>query len=318
SSSSVVMSENTSLDNFLTLEELGLHSSSAQYPAFIFAILMYTLILIFNSMVLLSIVTSKTLHKPMFLLLCNLPISDMVGASAFFPHLVFGIITKNRIISYNSCMFQGFLIHFYGTANLLTLSAMAYDRYIAICSPLRYNSIMTMQTLVKLIIMIWFTNVGIIGTLFALHVRLKICRTKIVDLYCNNPSLLKLACFSSNTMLINYYGVFNIVLLQGGTLLVIMYTYMQILRLCIMSKQTEVRSKAAQTCSSHLVSFLVLQINTVIALSAHRLTNASSFLRRSMGVSVVIFPPFLDPIIYGLSSREIKTAFFGLLKRNRK
>ncbi|XP_020796223.1 olfactory receptor 4D1-like [Boleophthalmus pectinirostris] len=310
------MFENTTLDNFLTLEELGLDSSSGQYPAFILGILMYTLILTFNSMVLLSIVASKKLYKPMFLLLCNLPISDMIGASAFFPHLIFSIITKNRIIPYNTCMFQAFLIHFYGTANLLTLSAMAYDRYIAICSPLRYNSIMTTQTLVKLIIMIWFINVAIMGTLFALHVRLTLCKTKIIDLYCNNPSLLKLACFSSDVMVINYYGMFHIALLQGGSLLVIMYTYVQILRLCVMSKQAEVRRKAAQTCSSHLVSYLFLQLNTIITLTAHRIPNASSFLRRSMGVSVVIFPPFLDPIIYGLSSQEIKSAFFVLIKRN--
>ncbi|KAK7883339.1 hypothetical protein WMY93_029513 [Mugilogobius chulae] len=197
------MSDNTTLGNILTLEGLGLNSSSSQYSAFIICVVMYTMILTFNSMVLLTIVASKSLHKPMFILLCNLPISDIIGASAFFPHLAFSIVTKNRLILYNTCMFQAFLIHFYGTANLLILSAMAYDRYVAICSPLRYSAIMTPRTL----------------------------------------------------------------------------------------------------------------INTVITLSAHRIKSASPFMRRSMGVSVVVFPPFFDPIIYGLNTRELKNAFLMLLKR---
>ncbi|KAM9359584.1 olfactory receptor 1M1-like [Symphorus nematophorus] len=266
-----------------------------------------------NLLVLATIACSKKLHKPMFILLFNLPISDMVGATAFFPQLIISIVTQNRLISYPACVIQAFLIHFYGAANLLILSAMAYDRYVAICCPLRYNAIMGPRNLVRIIIIIWCISSSIMVTLILLLVRFKVCRTNIVDLYCNNPSLVKLVC--EDTRVNNYYGLFFIVLLQGGPLLLIIYTYAQILRTCVMTNQPDARRKAFQTCGSHLIVYLILQINTLVTLIAHRIGSVSPFLRRALGVSILIFPPFLDPIIYGLKTRELKQSIIMLLKR---
>ncbi|XP_045928783.1 olfactory receptor 52B2-like [Micropterus dolomieu] len=307
------MYTNASSALLLTLTTLGL-SDAYIYPAFLFGTLTYLLIMFFNLLVLITIFWSKKLHKPMFILLFNLPISDMVGATAFFPQLVFSIVTQNRLISYPACITQAFLIHVYGTGNLLILSAMAYDRYIAICFPLKYNAIMTQHKLVRIIMIIWFINLSLMVTLISLLERLKNCRTNIVDLYCNNPSLLKLAC--EDTEVNNYYGLFTIVLLQGGSLLIIVFTYAQILRTCVMTNQTDARRKAIQTCGSHLVVFLILQINTMVTLISHRFESVSPFLRRALGVSVLVFPPFLDPIIYGLKTAELKQSIKMLLKRN--
>ncbi|XP_040902436.1 olfactory receptor 24-like [Toxotes jaculatrix] len=297
----------------LTLETLSLSNANI-YPAFLFGALLYVIIVFCNLLVLTTIAVSKNLHKPMFILLLNLPISDTVGATAFFPHFVSSIVTQNRLISHPACITQAFLIHFYGAGNLLILSAMAYDRYIAICCPLRYNAIMSPQTLIKMIIFIWLINFSMIVTLILLLARFKICRMNIVDLYCNNPSLLKLVC--EDTRVNNYYGLATIVLLQGGPLLIIIYTYAQILRTCVMTNQSAARRKAIQTCGTHLVVFLILQINTVVTLVAHRFESASPFMRRALGVSVLVFPPFLDPIIYGLKSTELKQSIKMFLKRN--
>ncbi|XP_038548438.1 LOW QUALITY PROTEIN: olfactory receptor 7D2-like [Micropterus salmoides] len=246
----------------LTLTTLGL-SDAYIYPAFLFGTLTYLLIMFFNLLVLITIAWSKKLHKPMFILLFNLPISDMVGATAFFPQLVFSIASQNRLISYPACITQAFLIHVYVTGNLLILSAMAYDRYIAICCPLKYNAIMTPHNLLRIIILIWFINLSLMVTLISLNGRFTICRTNIVDLNCNNPSLLKLAC--EDTQVNNYYGLFCTVLLQGGSLLIIVFTYAQILRTCVMNNQSDAWRKAIQTCGSHLVVFLILQINAMFA-----------------------------------------------------
>ncbi|XP_070762285.1 olfactory receptor 1M1-like [Enoplosus armatus] len=307
------MYTNASSAVLLTLETLGL-SDVYIYPAFLFGTLTYLLIMFFNLLVLTTIAWSKKLHKPMFILLFNLPISDMVGATAFFPQLVFSIATQNRLISHPVCVTQAFLIHVYGTGNLLILSAMAYDRYIAICCPLRYNTIMSPHSLVRIIILIWLINFSIIVTLISMLARFKICRTNIVDLYCNNPSLLKLAC--EDTKVNNYYGLASVVLLQGGPLSIILYTYAQILRTCIKTNQPDARRKAMQTCSSHLLVFLILQINTMVTLISHRIESVSPFLRRGLGVSVLVFPPFLDPLIYGLKSTELKQNIKLFLKRN--
>ncbi|XP_041654330.1 olfactory receptor 1M1-like [Cheilinus undulatus] len=307
------MSTNASSVVLLTLETLGLSDLSV-YPAFLLGTLTYLFIMFCNLLILMTIAWTKSLQKPMFILLLNLVTSDMVGATSLFPQLIVSIVTKSRLISYPACVIQALLIHIYGTGNLLILSAMAYDRYIAICCPLRYNAIMSSNTLVKIIISAWFINFSLIFTLIFLLVRLKICRTHIVDLYCNNPSLLKLVC--EDTRVNNYYGLAGIAFLQGGPLLIILYTYAQILRTCVMNSQPDARRKAIQTCGTHLVVFMILEFNTFITLLAHRIESASPFMRRALGVSVVIFPPFLDPIIYGLKTAELKQSIKMFLRRS--
>nr|XP_046244857.1 olfactory receptor 4D1-like [Scatophagus argus] len=307
------MYTNSSSALLLTLETLSL-SNAYVYPAFLFGTLTYLLVMFCNLLILTTIALTKKLHKPMFILLINLPISDMVGASAFFPQLLLSIVTQNRQISHPACIIQAFLIHVYGTGNLLILSAMAYDRYIAISCPLRYNTIMTLQNLVRIIILIWFINFSIMVTLFLLLARFKICRTNIVDLFCNNPSLLKLIC--EDTSVNNYYGVVFMILIQGGPLALMIFTYAQILRTCVMTNQSNARRKAVQTCSSHLIVYLFLQINTLFTLIGHRTESVSPFLRRTFGASVLVFPPLLDPIIYGLRIKELRECIKIFLKRN--
>lgn len=297
----------------LTLVSLDL-SAAHIYPVFVFGTFTYLIIVFCNLLVMATIALSKKLRNPMFILLFNLPICDIVGSTAFFPHLLFSIVTQNRGISHSACITQAFMIHFYGTGNLLILSAMAYDRYIAICCPLRYNAIMSPKNVIKIIILIWFINVSMMVILIVLLARFKFCRTNIVDLYCNNPSLLKLVC--EDTRINNFYGIVTIVLLQGGPLLIIIYTYIQILRTCVMTKHTDARKKAFQTCGTHLVVFLIFQINTAFALIAHRIQSVSPYFRRVLGLSILFFPPFLDPIIYGLKTTELKQSIIMLLKRN--
>ncbi|KAM8769798.1 olfactory receptor 6N1-like [Acanthopagrus schlegelii] len=307
------MYTNASSSVLLTLETLGLPNRYI-YPAFLFGTLTYLFIMFCNLLVLTTIACSANLHKPMFILLFNLPISDMLGATAFFPQLVYSIVTQNRLISFPACVIQAFLLHVYGTGNLLTLTAMAYDRYIAICCPLKYNNIMNPQTLLKIIVSIWSINISLMVVLFSLLARLKICRTNVVDLYCNNPSIVKLTC--DDTRVNNYYGLFTIFICQIGPLSVMLYTYAQILRTCVMTNQPDARKKAIQTCGTHLTIYLILQINTLATLLAHRFESVSPLLRRALGVSVLIFPPFLDPVIYGLKTKELKQSIRIFLKRN--
>ncbi|XP_026170061.1 olfactory receptor 52H1-like [Mastacembelus armatus] len=307
------MYENSSSAVLLTLETLDVSNANI-YPAFIFGTLTYLLIMFSNLLVLATIAVSKTLHKPMFILLVNLPISDMMGATAFFPHFLFSMVVENRQISYHACISQAFLIHVYGIGNFLILSAMAYDRYVAICCSLKYNTIMSPNNLIKINIFIWLINVSLVVTLFLLLVRFKICRTNIVDLYCNNPSLMKLVC--EDISVNNYYGLVSTFLLQSVILFTIIYTYAQILCTCVMMKQSAVWKKAFQTCGTHLLVFFILQINALFTLMAHRFNSVSPLLRKALGVSILIFPPVLDPLIYGLKTTELRKSIMMFLKRN--
>lgn len=302
----------SSVTALLELQSLSL-SDSQVYPAFLFGTLLYVVIMLCNLLVLTTIAWCKKLHQPMFILLFSLPIGDMLGATAFFPQFVMSVVMRSRLISYPACITQAFLIHLYGTLNLLSLSAMAYDRYIAICFPLRYSILMSPHSVVKIIVMVWLSSFAIIGTLFALLMRLRVCRRDMVDLFCNNPSLLKLMC--DDTKLNDYYGLVFIVVIQGGPALVMLFTYAQILRTCLIAQQSNSRRKAIQTSCSHLIVYVILQINTLITLVSHRIENFPPYLRRTFGVSVLLFPPLFDPIVYGLSSRELKKGLKMFLRR---
>nr|XP_057936573.1 olfactory receptor 6N1-like [Doryrhamphus excisus] len=306
------MTDTNASSQWLLLQSLEL-SWIQVYPSFVFGALTYLIIVVCNLLVTATIAMNKKLHKPMFILLFNLPLSDLLGATAFFPQFLFSILSHNRLISTDACMLQAFLIHVYGTANLLTLTAMAYDRYIAICSPLRYHVIMSPKKLVKIIFFIWFIDLSMMAVLFALFARLTFCSRKIVDLFCNNPSLLKLTC-EDNTVN-NIYGLAGVVFLQGGTLSIVIYTYAQILRVCVMTNNTDTRKKAIQTCGTHLTVFVILQVNTVFTLLAHRIESVSPPMRRLLGLSVLVFPPFLDPMIYGLKLTELKESIHFVLRK---
>ncbi|KAM8769802.1 olfactory receptor 4F5-like [Acanthopagrus schlegelii] len=308
-----MMYTNASASVLLTLETLGLPNRYI-YPAFLFGTLTYLFIMFCNMLVLTTIACRENLHKPMFILLFSLPISDMLGATALFPQLVYSIVTQNRLISFPACVIQALLIHIYGGGNLLTLTAMAYDRYIAICCPLKYNVIMIPHTLVKIIVSIWSINISLIVVQLSLLARLKICRTNAVDLYCNNPSIVKLTC--DDTRVNNYYGLFTIFICQAGPLSVILYTYAQILRTCVMTNQRDARKKAIQTCGTHLVIYLVLEFSAFITLTAHRIKIVSPYIRRALGVTILVFPPIFDPIIYGLKTKELKTGIKMFFKMN--
>uniref|UniRef100_A0A8C4ZTH5 Olfactory receptor n=1 Tax=Gadus morhua TaxID=8049 RepID=A0A8C4ZTH5_GADMO len=272
-----------------------------EYPVFVLGTLTYMTILLCNTLVFATIVFTKSLHKPMFLLLLNLPLMDMIGATAFLPQFVTSILTKNRSISYPGCFFQAFLLHFYGTGNLLFLTLMAYDRYIAICLPLRYNSIMIPKTIMTLVIAIWFAEILFFIVLFSLIARFRICKTNIVDIFCSNPAMRKLLCV--DTKVYNYFGLFFTGVIQGIPL--------------VINKQPDARGKALQTCGTHLVVFLFFQFICIIALMAHRFERVSPNIRRALGVSVIVFPPVLNPLIYGLNTKELQINMIKIIKRAR-
>ncbi|XP_036393615.1 putative gustatory receptor clone PTE03 [Megalops cyprinoides] len=296
----------------LTMESLALPPAGI-YPTFIFGTIAYCAIFLCNMVIIISIALNSHLHKPMHILLFNMTVNDLVGATAFFPQLIISILSQNRSISYPACLMQAVLIHLYGVGSLFILTVMAYDRYIAICCPLRYNAIMTNSNLVKMIVFMWLLNFIIITVLFSLLSRFKLCRTVIVDMYCNNPSLVKLIC--EDTSVNNFYGMFVITFTQGVPLIVVLYTYIQILLTCLFNKLSDAKSKAIQTCATHLVVFLFLEFNTLVTLIAHRLEQASPYLRRSFGVSVLVFPPLLNPLIYGLKTKEIRERITFYLKK---
>ncbi|KAM9469728.1 olfactory receptor 52B2-like [Clarias gariepinus] len=296
----------------LTLESLDLPLSGG-IAILLFGMIAYCFILLFQSMLLVTIVVKRDLHKPMYILLFNLFICDLTGTTGFYPQLICSILFQSREISYPACALQGFLIHIYGNGSSLFLSVMAFDRYLAICKPLRYHTLMRGDTLMKLIFIVWTVNFATIGYLFMLTMSKEICRTNIVDTFCNLPSLMKLSC--KDMSVANYSGLFNMALVNASSIFITSFTYIKILITCFSSKQEKSISKAIQTCGTHLVVYFTFEVNVLFALISHRFESASPHLRRAFAVSIVIFPPIFNPLIYGLNTQQIRQTIFTFTQR---
>ncbi|XP_006628219.1 olfactory receptor 52B2-like [Lepisosteus oculatus] len=298
--------------SMLSLEKLNI-PPNVVYPAFFLGLLNYCIIVLCNSIILLTIARDKNLYQPMYILFFNMPVNDLIGATAFLPQLMKEILLDSRSISYPACVTQAFFVHLYAVGSVLILTAMAYDRYVAICLPLMYNSIMTNSYLMKMIILLWSVDFILITVLLSLVVRLPRCRSLISNIYCDNPSLVALVC--SDTSINNIYGLFLTAVVQALALGSVLYTYMQILYTCLRNKHSDARSKAVQTCTTHLVSFVILEITSFYKILSYRFEKTPSYISKVVGVLVLTFPPTLNPIIYGLKIKEIRTRIPLIFRR---
>ncbi|XP_065136186.1 olfactory receptor 52E4-like [Paramisgurnus dabryanus] len=296
----------------LSLEGYDLPSDRA-IIAFVFAALNYMIILFCNSFLLFTIIRNKALHHPMHILLVNLPINDLIGATALFPHIMKELLFDTRTISFSTCISQAFFIHVYALAAVFILTAMAYDRYIAICQPMRYNIIMSNCHLMKIISLVWLSNWVLIIVLFILLLRLPRCRSYLSNTYCDNPSLLQLVC--ADTTINNIYGLIITAICQVVTVGLILFAYLQILIACFRNKSSDTRSKALQTCGTHLIIFLLFECLGLFTIFSYRIKDISPHLRKFSVVAAMIIPPTLNPIIYGLKTKEIRVSALKLFQR---
>ncbi|XP_038132086.1 olfactory receptor 52D1-like [Cyprinodon tularosa] len=282
------------------------------FPAFLFASLNYMIILFCNLTLILTIVMNKSLHEPMYLFLLNFPINDLIGSSALFPQLIKEILVNSKRMEFSACVAQAFFIHIYAAGTVFILSAMAYDRYVAICHPLRYNTVMTNAHIMKIITLVWSSCVIFIAVLFILLLRLRRCRSKLSNPYCDNPSLLTLVC--EDKTINNIYGLFISALSQVIANGMVLYTYLRILIACFRTRQSDTKAKALQTCATHLFVFLLLECLGLFTIISYRVKDVPPQIRRFLGVSTLIFPPTLNPIIYGLKTKEIRDKVINFLR----
>uniref|UniRef100_A0A4W5MCQ4 Odorant receptor, family 71, subfamily AL, member 2 n=1 Tax=Hucho hucho TaxID=62062 RepID=A0A4W5MCQ4_9TELE len=276
------MDDFSNVSSVLTLEGFNLPPESA-FSAFIFATLSYMVILFCNLFLILTIILNRSLHQPMYLLLLNLPINDLIGSTALFTQVIKELLLDTGTIQYSTCVTQAFFIHVYGTGA------------------------------VKIITLLWVCDLILIGVLFFLLLRLPRCRSLMSHSYCDNPSLLKLVC--ANTAINNIYGLFITALMQVIVVWTILYTYIQILVTCFRNKgSADTKSKALQTCATHLIVFLLLECLGLLTVISYRLSQFPPQLRRLIGVSTLIFPPTLNPIIYGLKIKDIRVKAMHFLR----
>ncbi|KAM8740961.1 olfactory receptor 52K1-like [Acanthopagrus schlegelii] len=296
--------ENYTFNSFtLQLEGLNISKDSV-YPVFIIIFFSYIFIMVANGGIAFLVFIDKSLHQSMYLLFCNLIFNDILGNSIMVPRLLSDLLRppSERLISYFECVVQAFITHMFNTTSLTVLMIMAFDRYVAICNPLRYAAIMTNKMVIRLTVSAWGVALFLVGILLGLTIRLNRCRTMIMNPYCDSASLFKLSCDS--VFINNVYGLTFTAVLLTSSIGTTVLTYTKIAVICLTSKNKSLNSKALKTCSTHLVVYLIMVTSGMVVISLHRLPQYTQ-IRKLASILFHIIPGSLNPVIYGVQSAEI-------------
>uniref|UniRef100_A0A8C7YWG3 Olfactory receptor, family 70, subfamily B, member 1 n=1 Tax=Oryzias sinensis TaxID=183150 RepID=A0A8C7YWG3_9TELE len=276
--------ENYTLNSYyLQLESLNV-SEASKYPVFFLFLFIYLLIMLTNVGIIVLIIIDRNLHQPMYLLFCNLSVSDVIGSTYMIPRLLSDILKppSERLISY-------------------------YE-YVAICNPLRYANIMTNRMVLKLTVFAWGSAFVLVGILLGLTIRLSRCRTLIENPFCDNASLFKLSCES--VVINNIYGLTFTVVLFSSSIGSTVLTYTSISVVCLTSKNKSLNRKALKTCSTHLFVYMIMISCGLLNIVLHRFPDYSDQ-RKLIVILFHIIPGSLNPIIYGLQSKEVQRFFLS-------
>ncbi|NP_001030339.2 odorant receptor 115-7 [Danio rerio] len=294
----------TFTNSILLVEGLKVTPQSSQ-PVFIMFLLAYIFAMVSNIGLIFLISTEKNLHDPMHFLFCNLPLNDIMGTTVIMPRLLQDILTEasERYISYAECAIQAYFVHVFTAACHYVLMIMAFDRYVAICNPLRYTAIMTNKMVIGLSALAWGLAIIFVTIMVGLSLRLSRCRYKIENPFCDNASLFKLSC--ENVSVNNVFGLVYTVIVLSLSALSIFVTYVKIATVCVTSKNKALNSKAIKTCSTHLAVYLIMFVTGAVFIFLHRFPEYSDN-RKLASIMFHIVPPGLNPLVYGLQTKEIR------------
>ncbi|XP_032758168.1 olfactory receptor 4K3-like [Rattus rattus] len=279
------------------------HSKNTQIFLFAIFLMLYLFIVSGNIVILILITTDSHLHSPMYFLLANLSFIDMWLSSNTTPKMITDFLRENKTISFAGCMCQVFFAHCIAAGEMVLLVAMAYDRYVAICKPLHYFTIMNLKRCTGLVLTSW--TIGFIhGIIYvAVIVHLPFCGpNKIDSFFCDMPLVIKLACMDYhylNTLMNADYGL---VAVTCFILLLISYTYI-LITVCQSSKAGA--SKALSTCTAHITVVLIFFVPCIfIYVWPLNIT----WLDKFFAVFYSVFTPLLNPAIYTLRNKDMKNA----------
>ncbi|XP_068588457.1 olfactory receptor 11A1-like [Cebidichthys violaceus] len=281
------------------------HVGNVKYLYFMLTAMLYIIIAIVNISLIVVICMNRSLHEPMYLFLCSLFVNELYGSTGLFPFLLVQILSDIHTVSASLCFPQIYCLYTYASIEFCNLAVMSYDRYLAICYPLQYNTHMTFNKAVFFIAVLWFYSFVKFLITLSLNIRLTFCGNIMNSLYCSNYLVVKLAC--SDTEVNNIYGLFGIVLSILVPLLPILYSYMKILQICFSgSKQT--RQRAVSTCTPHLASLLNFSFGCCFEIVQSRfdMTSVPRVLRIILSLYFLIIQPLLNPIMFGLQMSKIR------------
>uniref|UniRef100_A0A8D0BC03 Olfactory receptor n=1 Tax=Salvator merianae TaxID=96440 RepID=A0A8D0BC03_SALMN len=281
------------------------HTWGINFALFVIILLLYILSIVGNGLIIVLVKTDSRLQKPMYFFLSNLSFLDIWYTTAVVPKMLANLLSRKTIICFYCCMAQSYFYFLFGITEFYIITVMSFDRYVAICQPLRYMTIMTPRLCLQLTFAIWFGGFCTILLQTVLVVNLPFCSSNLVNhFYCDIGPMLKIAGGDSN--LIEVLGFLIAVAVILGSLLLTVISYIFIISTILRIPSASGQRKAFSTCASHLTVVSILY-GAVLFMYLRPSVMHSSF-RHNKVVSVVntVITPVLNPFIYTIRNNEFK------------
>ncbi|KAE8619454.1 hypothetical protein XENTR_v10009787 [Xenopus tropicalis] len=273
---------------------------------FIGLLLMYLLAFVGNLLIIVLVCLVPQLHTPMYFFLCNLAAQDIISVSAFLPKLMAITFIGDKTISFYGCMAQLFLYISCNDGDFLLLAIMAFDRYVAICIPLRYHLIMKTRFCILLVTTTWIFSVTNAMRYALLVSYLSFCRLITINhILCEIVSLVKLSC--SDTTLLKTLITADIPLIGIFPFGLILTSYANIIYTILKMRTSAAKLKTFSSCSSHL-TVVLLYGGTGIILYIKPASENSQEVDKMLSLIYLAFIPMLNPLVYSLRNRQVQSA----------
>ncbi|XP_039354650.1 olfactory receptor 52K2-like [Mauremys reevesii] len=268
--------------------------------------IMYVIAILGNSSILFVVKREPSLHEPMYYFLSMLAVTDLVMSTSTLPKMLSIFWFNSREINFSACLTQMYFIHCFSAMESGIFVAMALDRYVAICDPLRHSTTLTNPMVAKIgLAVVLRSSILILPNPFLVW-RCPYYRTNIIPhTYCDHIAVVKLACADISAS--NYYGLFLAFFITGLDVFFITVSYTYILRVIIGLPTKDVRLKTFGTCVSHLCVILAFYIPALFSILTHRFGhNVGPHFHVLSANMYLLVPPMLNPIIYGVRTKQIR------------
>lgn len=306
------MENHTSVKEFVLLGFWNLREYYIELFFFFFSV--YILTILGNMLVIAVTVADPLLHTPMYFFLCNFSLIEMLVTSTVVPRMLVDLALKHNVISLADCLTQSYLYFSLGSAEFLLLTVMALDRYVAICQPLRYTTIMSNRLCVWLVLASWMTGFLSIISPTVQKSHLYFCGSNVINhLFCDSAPLLKLSC--SATRPIEITDFFMSLVFVVTTLLLIIISYIYIISAVLRIPSSSGRQKAFSTCASHL-TVVVIGYGSTIFIYVRPDKNHVTDVNKTVFLITAVMTPFLNPFIFTFRNETAKEALRNVLKKS--
>ncbi|XP_006008708.1 olfactory receptor 6N1-like [Latimeria chalumnae] len=274
------------------------------FPFFLAA---YLVTLTGNMLILIAVKTSHKLHTPMYFFLANLSVIDILYTTTTLPKMLSKLLLDDKTISLLGCFLQMYFFLSLGIAECFILVVMAYDRYVAICDPLRYNTKMTKDICILLAASAWILGFAFPSSPVILAARLPYCGPNSVHhCFCDHSAVVKLACTS--TIVNNVLSLSIALTVLVIPCILILVSYVKIIISVLKIASGEGRRKVFSTCISHLIVVITFFLSASLAYISYRIPSVTTDFRIMCVVFYAFLTPMMNPIIYCLRNKEIRDA----------